>query len=49
MNAGFGRLDWVMLVVDRTRRTRQVVDLVNLEIEWKRHVVTQELKAWRSE
>ncbi len=40
-----GRLDRVVLVVDRRRRAGEVVDLVDLDVERKRHVVADELEA----
>ena len=40
-----GRLDRVVLVVDRRRGTGEVVDLVHLHVERKRHVVPDELEA----
>ena len=44
MYAGFGCLHRVVLVVDRASRTGQVVDLINLDIKRKSHIVTDQLK-----
>ncbi len=39
-----GRLYWVVLVVNRGCRGRQVIDRVNFDIEREGHIVTHELK-----
>lgn len=44
-NADLGRLNRVELVVDRARRTGEIIDLVDLDIEWKANVVPHELEA----
>jgi len=44
VNAGLGGLHGVELVVDRRGRAREVVDLVDLEIQRKRHVVADHLE-----
>jgi hypothetical protein len=33
-----------MLVVDRRSGTGKIVDLIDLDVEWKRYVVSHELK-----
>lgn len=43
-NADLGRLHWVELVVDRTRRAGEIVDLVYLDVERKADVLPHELK-----
>ena len=45
VHAGFGGLHRVVLVVHRAGRAGQVVDLVNFEVQRKRHVVANELEA----
>src|SRR6476661_8526742 len=45
MNARFGRLHRIPLVMNWRRRAREIVDLIDLQIERKRHVVTLQLKA----
>jgi hypothetical protein len=45
MHRGFGRLHRVVLVVDRRSGTGEIVDLVDLDIERKRHIVAQEFEA----
>ena len=45
MNAGLGGLHRVVLVVNRRGGAGQIVDLVDLDIERKRHVVAQQLEA----
>ena len=44
MHAGLGRLHGIELVVDRRGRAGQIVDLVDLDIERKRHVVAHQLE-----
>jgi hypothetical protein len=44
MHRGLGRLHRIMLIVNWRRRAGQVVDLVDLNIEGKGHVVTDYLK-----
>ena len=44
VDRGLGGLYGVVLVMDRARRAREVIDLVHLEVQGKRHVVTDELK-----
>ncbi len=45
MHAGLGRLHGVMLVVNGRGGTGEIVDLVDLDIERKRHVVPHQFKA----
>jgi len=45
MHRRFRRLNGVMLVVDGTRRTRQVVNLIDLDEEWEGHIVPQKFKS----
>ena len=45
MDAGLCRLHRIALIMDGGRRTGEIVDLVYLDIERKRYVVPQELKA----
>ena len=45
VDRGLGRLHRVVLVVDRRRRTGEVVDLVDLDEQRERHVVPDELEA----
>jgi hypothetical protein len=40
MHTGFRRLHRVTLVMNRRGWACQIVDLINLDIEWKRHVMT---------
>ncbi len=44
MDRGLGRLHRVVLVVDRRGRARQIVDLVDLDVEREGHVVADELE-----
>src|SRR5689334_12779204 len=44
MNAGLGGLDRVVLIVNGRSGTGEVEDLVNLDVERERHVVTHELE-----
>ena len=45
VDRSLGRLDGIVLVVDRRGRAREVVDLIDLDIERKGHVVADELEA----
>ena len=45
VHAGLGRLDRIVLVVDGRSRARQIIDLVYFNVEWKRHIVPDQLKA----
>jgi len=45
MNAGLGGLHRIVLIMDGRGRTGQIVDLVDLNKERKRHVVAHELEA----
>ena len=45
VHAGLGRLHRIALVVNRRRRTGEIVDLVDLDIERKGHVVADQLEA----
>ena len=44
MDGGFRGLDWIALVVHRRRRTGEVVDLVDLDVKRKCHVVSYQLE-----
>lgn len=44
VHARFGRLDWIVLVVDRRGGASEIVDLVDFHIERKCDVMTHELK-----
>ena len=44
MHAGFRRLHRITLVMNRRSWACQIVDLINLDIERKRHVVTDQFK-----
>ena len=44
VDAGFGRLNRIELVMHRTRRAGQVVDLIHLHKEWMGDVMSQELE-----
>ena len=44
MNIHLSRLNRVVLIVNRRRRTRQVVDCIYLHIKRKGNVVAEELK-----
>ncbi len=44
VHAGFGGLHRIELVVHGRRRTRQIEDLVHLDVEGKRDVVAHELE-----
>jgi hypothetical protein len=44
MNVHLGRLNGVVLIVNRRRRTRQVVDLIDLHIKREGNVVANEFK-----
>ena len=46
MHAGLGRLHRIVLVMHRRGRAGQIVDLVDLHIERKGHVVPHQLEAW---
>lgn len=46
MHTGLGCLYRVVLVVDRARRARQIVDLVNLHIKRKGYIVAHNFKIW---
>ena len=45
VHAGLGRLHRIELVVDRRGRAGEVVDLVDLDVERKGHVVAHQLEA----
>ena len=45
MYAGFRRLHRIVLVVDRRRRARKIVDFVDLDIERKRDVMSHQFEA----
>ena len=45
VDGGFRRLHRIMLVMDRRRRTGEIVDLINLDIEREAHIVAHELEA----
>ena len=49
VNAGLGRLDGVMLVMNWRGRTGEIVDLVNFHVERKGHIVPLELKTGMTE
>jgi hypothetical protein len=42
--AGLGGLHGVVLVMDGRGRTGQIVDLIDLEIDWEGHIVPDEFK-----
>jgi hypothetical protein len=44
MDAGLRRLYWIVLVVNRRSRAGEVVDLIDLDIERKGHVVPNKLE-----
>jgi hypothetical protein len=44
VHRGFRRLHRVVLIVDRRRRAREVVDRVDFDVQRERHVVTDELE-----
>jgi hypothetical protein len=44
MNVHLGGLNGVVLIVNRRRRTRQIVDLIDLHIKRKGNVVAKEFK-----
>jgi len=46
VHARFSGLDRVMLVVDRRRGAGEIVDTINLDIEWKADVVANRLETW---
>jgi hypothetical protein len=39
-----GRLHWVVLILNWRRGASEIIDLVNFHVEWKRHIVTNELE-----
>jgi hypothetical protein len=43
-DARLRRLNWIMLIVDRRGRAGEIVDLVDLDIERKGHVVAHDLE-----
>jgi len=45
MHACLGRLHGIVPIMDRRRWTGEIVDLVNLDIEWKRHIGAHKLEA----
>src|SRR6056297_22610 len=45
LDRSFRRLNWVVLVMHRRGRAGEIVDLVDLHIEWEGYVVTHELEA----
>ena len=44
MHAGLGRLHGIVLVVDRRGGAGKIVDLVDIDVERKRHVVAHQLE-----
>jgi hypothetical protein len=44
MNTGLGRLNGIVLVVDRASRTREVINSIRFDIERKGHVVPHHLE-----
>ena len=44
VHAGLGRLHGIVLIVDRRRRAREIVDLVDLDVERKGDVVAHEFE-----
>jgi hypothetical protein len=44
MHAGLGGLHRIALIVDRRGRAGQVEDRIDLDVEWKRHVVPDRLE-----
>ena len=44
MDAGLGRLNRVVLVMNRRGRARHVVDLIDLDVERKRNVMPDQLE-----
>jgi hypothetical protein len=44
MHAGLGRLDRIVLVMDRRRRASEIVDLIDLDIERECHIVPNQLE-----
>ena len=44
MHAGLGRLNWVVLVVYWRGRARQIIDLIDLNIERKRYVMSDQFE-----
>jgi hypothetical protein len=44
MHAGLCGLNWIALIVDRACGAREVMDLVNLNVERECHVVSLELE-----
>jgi len=45
MHAGFRRLHRIVLVVNGGCRTGQIVDLIDFEIDGKRHIMANELES----
>ena len=45
MDAGLGRLHRIELVMDRRSGARQIVDLIDLDIERERHIVAHHLES----
>src|SRR5436309_2257460 len=45
MYACFQRLNRVILVANRRCRAGQVIDIIDLDVEWKGYVVSQRLKS----
>ena len=48
VNARLRRLNWIVLVVHGRSRAREIVDLINLDIEREGHVVAQEFEVRRA-
>jgi hypothetical protein len=44
MYTGFGCLDWVSLIENRRSRTREMIDLINLNIKRERNVMPHQLE-----
>ena len=45
MDTGLRRLHRIVLIVNRRSRASEVINLVHLDIKWKRHVVTDKLES----
>ena len=44
VHGGFCGLNWIELVMDRRGRACQIVDFIDLDIQWKGNVVAHKLK-----
>ena len=49
MHRRLGRLHGIMLIMDGRGRTSQIIDLINFDIEWKSHIVADQLETWIAE